>query len=624
MKTVFATLFTVLVLMSNAQVFSDNVGGSIPDHNSSGVKFYLPVTLPQTTIDSTFGLKMLMFDIRHTKVQDLIVTLIAPDGTNVELVNAAGGSFGKNFDSTYFSMSATRTALMVVAAQQDSFAFRDTFYPRQNIGFVNNGQNPNGTWKLAVNDGIQNDSGFVRSWSLYFGSPAPAPKLTANALCNIFNASNCACPDSSVQQNCWLLPDMVISKNWFSDSALGFGHYLEKPHSISVSNMLANIGFGPLELVGTGQWYCGDSMVGGVQQCPDGSYSKQKVNQRIYIKNNFGFFDYKDTLIGTMGFHAALGHQHLHVDNITENSLRIGGPETDPLQWPMLARGEKVSFSIYDHLRCDNTFEACEYNNKIYTSSDFHNAGLGATYGATGFSIQGISVGYADLYEYNLDGQSIPLDSTLCNGDYYIFANFDPLQRITDLNRDNNSVYGKITLTKQRSNCCETAFQIDTIDWPNRVFRFIDRSKAIPGEWHWTFGDGDSSTAQFPVHQFKTNSNFGVHLKTKTNQGCEADMWQTLSLPQGLGINNRAVLSSVAVYPNPSNDIFHIALEHEDNSLVDIAVVDIQGKAIAHYETGKNISDKKYSFDLRIEDSGVYILIIKTNDAVKQIKLVKK
>ncbi len=27
-----------------------------------------------------------------------------------------------------------------------------------------------------------------------------------------------------------------------------------------------------------------------------------------------------------------LGHQHLHVDNITENSLRIGGPETDPLQ----------------------------------------------------------------------------------------------------------------------------------------------------------------------------------------------------------------------------------------------------------------------------------------------------
>jgi len=101
-------------------------------------------------------------------------------------------------------------------------------------------------------------------------------------------------------------------------------------------------------------------------------------------------------------------------------------------------------------------------------------------------------------------------------------------------------------------------------------------------------------------------------------------MWQTLSLSQGLGINNRAVLSSVAVYPNPSNDIFHIALEHEDNSLVDIAVVDIQGKAIAHYETGKNISDKKYSFDLRIEDSGVYILIIKTNDAVKQIKLVKE
>jgi hypothetical protein len=65
-------------------------------------------------------------------------------------------------------------------------------------------------------------------------------------------------------------------------------------------------------------------------------------------------------------------------------------------------------------------------------------------------------------------------------------------------------------------------------------------------------------------------------------------------------------------------------LEHEEKSPVAIDVVDVQGKTIAHHETGKNISDKKYSFDLRIEDAGVYILIIKTNDAVKQIKLVKE
>ena len=65
-------------------------------------------------------------------------------------------------------------------------------------------------------------------------------------------------------------------------------------------------------------------------------------------------------------------------------------------------------------------------------------------------------------------------------------------------------------------------------------------------------------------------------------------------------------------------------MEHEQKTAIDVSVIDIQGKAIAHYETDKNISDKKFSFDLRIEDSGVYILIIKTNDAVKQIKLVKE
>jgi hypothetical protein len=142
-------------------------------------------------------------------------------------------------------------------------------------------------------------------------------------------------------------------------------------------------------------------------------------------------------------------------------------------------------------------------------------------------------------------------------------------------------------------------------------------------------GTGPLAMAILAQHNFRYISSkqtaiLGCILKLKPIKVARPICGKHFRCRRVLGINNRAVLSSVAVYPNPSNDIFHIALEHEDNSLVDIAVVDIQGKAIAHYETGKNISDKKYSFDLRIEDSGVYILIIKTNDAVKQIKLVKE
>lgn len=103
-----------------------------------------------------------MIDISHSRVQDLAVYLIAPDATTIELTNGAGGVNGHHYDSSFFAMNALRTTLMSQAP------FRDTFYPRQNIGFVNNGQNPNGTWRLVVQDVLAGDSGVVNSWGLFF------------------------------------------------------------------------------------------------------------------------------------------------------------------------------------------------------------------------------------------------------------------------------------------------------------------------------------------------------------------------------------------------------------------------------------------------------------------------
>jgi hypothetical protein len=551
-----------------------------------------------------------MIDIEHSRVQDLSVSLISPDGSQIQLTTAAGGVMGQNYDSTYFSMKGLRSTLMSQAP------FRDTFFPRQNIGFLNNGQSPNGTWRLWVIDGLPKDSGSLISWNLYFDSIAPAPNLINNPACNLFSAGGCICSDSTTSKDCMLLPDMIISKNWFTDSALGINHFEEFAGTINVSNMLANIGEGPLEFVGTGQWYCGDSLVSGSGRCLDSTFSKQTVRQRIYIKNRFGFFDYKDSLVGFMGFHAELGHQHLHIDNITENSLRIKGPEADPRLWPIVAKGNKVSINMYDHVSCNN-FDACEWKGQLIRPNMLPNAGLGAQYGATNLSIQGVSVGFADLYEYNLPGQNIPLDSTVCNGDYVLVGQYDPKKAFIDKNDLNNVIWGKVTLTKQQPNCCNTSFSIDTLSFDSLTFQFIDRSMSIPQSWHWDFGDGDTSILQFPIHKYTTSGTKTVHLKTTTAQGCSAESISSFTLVLGQKAIEKDLLS-VQIYPNPSIGCFNFDIKNETN--LTATLLDIQGRTLWQ----QDIAPTETKFSISIKDAGVYLLLLKSKTQSTYYKLIKQ
>ncbi|MGH3877359.1 MAG: M20/M25/M40 family metallo-hydrolase [Actinophytocola sp.] len=74
-------------------------------------------------------------DIQHTYRGDLVVDLVAPDGSVYNLHNRAGGS-ADNLVSTYTVNAAGETA--------------------------------NGTWRLRVRDAARADTGMIRAWSLQF------------------------------------------------------------------------------------------------------------------------------------------------------------------------------------------------------------------------------------------------------------------------------------------------------------------------------------------------------------------------------------------------------------------------------------------------------------------------
>lgn len=74
-------------------------------------------------------------DIRHTYIGDLLVQLIAPDGSAYTLSNRAGGGTD-NIIKTYTGSLSSETK--------------------------------NGTWKLRVNDNASQDTGIIDSWSVTF------------------------------------------------------------------------------------------------------------------------------------------------------------------------------------------------------------------------------------------------------------------------------------------------------------------------------------------------------------------------------------------------------------------------------------------------------------------------
>jgi len=115
--------------------------------------------LPQSIVDLNVSV-----NITHTWVGDLLILLVAPDGTTIQLANHQGAN-GQNFTGTTFDDEAPRSISSGVAP------FTGSYRPDGSLSVVD-GKSPNGTWKLQVIDGYLGDSGALVSWSLGFTTTA--------------------------------------------------------------------------------------------------------------------------------------------------------------------------------------------------------------------------------------------------------------------------------------------------------------------------------------------------------------------------------------------------------------------------------------------------------------------
>lgn len=197
-----------------------------------------------------------------------------------------------------------------------------------------------------------------------------------------------------------LLPNLTP---WVSQT-LGFVYdWTIQGNDLRLTSAVANIGSGPLELRG-GEIH-GDL---------------QDVYQRIYESDG----SFTDVLAGVFRYHSE--HGHIHFEEFAEFRLRevLPGGEVGAV----VATGEKVSFCLLDVQRYGTLGPASPY----YLSCD---------------QLQGISVGWADVYHRGLPGQSIEI-TNVPDGDYWLEVEVDPGNRLLESDETNNVARIQIELTR--------------------------------------------------------------------------------------------------------------------------------------------------------------------------------
>lgn len=161
MKNALSILLASCSFSAFCQTFT---GGSGPINDNTTIDIPVTVSGLPNVIDTTnFGLETICIDLTHTWDADLSVWIVAPDGTTGLLFSNIGGG-DDNFTNTCLNTGAA------TSISTGSAPFTGTFKPQGQMGLVNNGQNPNGTWKLRINDNYGADQGTLLSFSLTFGN----------------------------------------------------------------------------------------------------------------------------------------------------------------------------------------------------------------------------------------------------------------------------------------------------------------------------------------------------------------------------------------------------------------------------------------------------------------------
>jgi subtilisin-like proprotein convertase family protein len=605
-KALFLLLFCGSA--SFAQTFSNINPLNIPNNNTD---LSIPITVSGLpgSITSSFGLGAICLNISHEYTADLIVSLKSPDGTLITLADSKGGS-SDGYPGTCFMENGTDGWIHLASPP-----FTGIYIPQASLNLFNNGMDPNGIWELIIRDVFTpSDTGTFHYVNISFMFNPPPDPTSGGGPCSAGNPGGCHCPDG-VSTACELLPDMTSSALCIQND------HTEYPGHITLANATPNIGYGPLEIHGTGDCYCDTVQVPcSTSICPDGSDPRELITQRVYQRNNNAMYHY-DRPAGTMSFHPS--HGHVHVDNWAEFTLRRATSDLDARTWPVIGEGTKVSFCLVNLGDCDSDPGYCvDTLGNVLTKADIPNSDFGTVSGCS--RDQGIYVGNLDIYSSGLNGMGIILPPNTCNGDYFIVSITDPQNNMLELNEDNNWVAVPITLSQQNAGSFLPAGFVYTVSG-NTANMIANAAGADSLVWNWGDGSAQETTTNILLpHTFPGPGDYIVRLSAYNVCGPTVTIDTITILPISTGIISHTQLAALKVFPNPSKQLFTVSYVLNSPGEISISLSDIRGRQLyrnsLHQEAGKHES----VIDTRslAMNKGIYFLQIMTPKGIHTERLV--
>jgi len=154
--------------------------------------------------------------------------------------------------------------------------------------------------------------------------------------------------------------------------------------------------------------------------------TSHNVLQRTYFSDD-PVNHYLDTFAGTWEFHVA--HQHYHYNNFAQSNLWLAGSMGQRLGPAPVRTGRKVGFCVEDEVLDPNKWGRPGVGPRTYRAPDC----LFTAFSDTNFNylIQGVTKGWADIYEWFLPGQYLEVTG-VPDGDYVLETIFDPDDKILE------------------------------------------------------------------------------------------------------------------------------------------------------------------------------------------------
>jgi len=161
----------------------------------------------------------------------------------------------------------------------------------------------------------------------------------------------------------------------------------------------------------------------------------------------------------------------------------------------------------------------------------------------------------------------------------------------------------------------------------------------------WDFGDGTTSTQQYPFHQYVTPGHYVICLTTTatytaalggtttcSDTYCDSSSVQRMAagflmsqvnvIPQtAAGIKQSDILTKLNTYPNPMTDVLTVEASTKDNGKLNYVLIDALGRIVL----SGSIENSKATINTSALEKGFYGLSI-TNEkgsSLKAVKLVK-